>query len=54
MNERYPKLLKLVIGADSRQHEQVGRLDSPSAQHNPVCFNVENLASAFYFHTDGL
>ena len=54
MNERYAKLLKLVFGADSRQHQQVGGLDSPGAQHNPLCFNVENLASAFDFDTDGL
>ena len=54
MNEGYAKLLKLVFGANSRQHQQVGRFDSPGAQHNPLRFNIENLAAAFHLDTDGL
>jgi hypothetical protein len=54
MNHGYPKLLKLVPGPDSRQHEQVGRFDGAGAQHNPVCLHAENLTAAFGFHANYL
>ena len=53
MNRGYPKWLKLVLGADSREHEQVGRFDRPGAQHHPVGFDGEHLPPAFGFHADG-
>jgi hypothetical protein len=42
MNRGYPTWLQLVLGADAREHEQVGRFDRPGAQHNTVCFDGEN------------
>ena len=54
MHRGYPKLLKLVLGADAREHEQVGRFDRPGAQHHPVGCDGEHLPPAFGFYTDGL
>tara|TARA_B100000446_G_scaffold182990_1_gene202363 strand:+ start:785 stop:1060 length:276 start_codon:yes stop_codon:yes gene_type:complete len=54
MNLGYSESLELVLGTDTRQHEQMGRLDSPGAQHNTVRFNVEDLAAALYFHAYGI
>src|SRR5712691_13359079 len=53
MNDGYPKWLQLVFGADTREHEQLGRSDGPSAQHHTVGFDGEHLAPAFGFHADG-
>ena len=53
-NNGNPKLLKLLLWADTREHEQVGRFESPGAQHNCVCCNVETLTSALSFYADNL
>jgi hypothetical protein len=53
-NRGYPEVLQVVLGANAREHEQVGRSDRPGAQHHPVGFDGEHLAPAFGFHADGL
>ena len=54
VHEGYPKLLQMALGANAREHEQVGRSDGPGAQHHTVGFDSEDLPSAFGFHADGL
>ena len=53
-NRWYPELPQLVLGADAREHQQMGRSDRPGAQHHPVGFDPEHLPAAFGFHADGL
>jgi hypothetical protein len=53
-NGGYAKLLQLVLGADPRKHQQMGRPDRPGAQHYPVGLDVENLPAAFGLGADGL
>jgi len=45
--------LPWVLGANTRQHEQLWRADRPGAQHHPVGCNREHLAAAFGFHAHG-
>ena len=53
-NRRYAELPQMVLGADAREHQQVGRSDRTGAQHHPAGFDLEHLAAAFGFHADGL
>src|SRR5271163_4269373 len=52
-NNGYAKLLQLVLGANAREHQQVGRSDRSGAQDYPVSLEVENLPAAFGFDADG-
>src|SRR6202040_1815333 len=52
-NGGYARLLQLVLGADAREHQQMGRPDRPGAQHYPVGLDVENLSTAFGFDARG-
>ena len=53
-NHGYPELPQLVLGADAREHQQLGRSDRPGAQHHAARLDVEYLSSAFGFDADGL
>ena len=53
MNRLYPRLPQVVLGADAREHQQLGRSDRPRGQHHPVGIDLEHCPRAFGFDADG-
>src|SRR5689334_13403186 len=53
-NHGYAKLLQLVLGANTREHQQMRRSDRPGAQYYPVGLDVENLPTACGFDAGDL